>query len=762
MIKVLIVDDSVARQEQALGRSLLARLRGLGNVDILNGYTYGKGAVAGSGYDMLAFHRTFLIDNGWLADVVAEAVASAKWLVLFGGTISENMFFAGGRVLRMSSADFYSESAVAFFESLSDVPPEGADNLLLKLLYGRKWHAVSDLRERYAGWKSAQETAASDKIASGPAREDAGSIFRILVLENANLPALLSVSGRVGSIELTVAGPFRPDEGEIIGNYDSFADGRLAEIFSSGTKFDAVVLPYSFSTFNPLEYTGIRAAMHIRLTPSWRHQYVPLIFIGSQRPVEIARHAPAASFLFTDNVFCLEDASVDSIFRTVTSAEADDEPDEEWFERFLETVKVEPPFDYEPPHSLSNEWALLRWREMFGWTDEESACFGSISCMLYFKYLMATSGKRSRFRRKHLKSARIPGIKDKSFVLVDDSADRGWATLLEEIIVRVSGGRLYCFDSFECPEGGQPDTGILERAELLAEIERYLSLPEIRTADGYIVDLRLCQEDVECEPDALTGLSVIRRLKEINRCNQIVVFTASEQIWNIKEKLAETGVAGVVLKEDPEDNFSRGESYGMFLDFSQALSKAARLSYLKDFADAVDRYAPVLHDDEAALLDDFVDLMLIDMPEYTLKPTVLNLVVFLEGYLKRKFRVDDDGFIYSRPGNRRVADYGGRLLFRFERKGGYSNVSDMKVLEEGERPPRGWAAPKDSDIRDMIAPLYFYYGISETDCRRVITMKKLRNTRIAHGGGDFRISTEELAAVCRGVIFRILDMDSGD
>ena len=86
--------------------------------------------------------------------------------------------------------------------------------------------------------------------------------------------------------------------------------------------------------------------------------------------------------------------------------------------------------------------------------------------------------------------------------------------------------------------------------------------------------------------------------------------------------------------------------------------------------------------------------MLIDMPEYTLKPTVLNLVVFLEGYLKRKFRVDDDGFIYSRPGNRRVADYGGRLLFRFERKGGYSNVSDMKVLEEGERPPRGWAAPR--------------------------------------------------------------------
>ena len=760
MIKVLIVDDSVARQEQALGRSLLARLRGLGNVDILNGYTYGKGAVADSGYDMLAFHRTFLIDNGWLADVVAEAVASAKWLVLFGGTISENMFFARGRVLRMSSADFYSESAVAFFESLSDVPPEGADNLLLKLLYGRKWHAVSDLRERYAGWKSAQETAAAGRLAAGSAREDAGRMFRILVLENSNLPAFLSVSGRVGNIELTVAGRFSPDEGEIIGNYDSFTDGRLAEIFSSGTNFDAVVLPYTFSAFNPLEYTGIRAAMHIRLTPSWRHQCAPLIFVGPLLPAEIARHVPAASFLFTGNVFCLEDASADSIFQTVASAETDDEPDE-WFERFLETVKVEPPFDYEQPHSLSNEWALLRWREMFGWTDEEGACFGSVSCMLYFKYLMATSGKRSRFRRKHLKSARISGIKDKSFVLIDDSADRGWAALLEEIIVRESGGRLYCFDSFECAEGRQPDTGILERAELLAEIERYLSLPEIRAADGYIVDLRLCREDVECEPDSLTGLSVIRRLKEINRCNQIVVFTASEQIWSLKEKLAATGLAGLVLKEDPEDNFSRGESYGMFLDFSQALSKAARLSYLKDFAAAVDRYAPVLHEEETALLDDFVDLMLIDMPEYTLKPAVLNLVVFLEGYLKRKFRVDDDGFIYSRPGNRCLADYGGRLLFRFERNGGYSNVSDMKVLEEGERPPRGWAAPKDSDIRDMIAPLYFYYGISETDCRRVITMKKLRNTRIAHGGGDLRISAEELAAVCRGVIFRILDMDSG-
>ena len=54
--------------------------------------------------------------------------------------------------------------------------------------------------------------------------------------------------------------------------------------------------------------------------------------------------------------------------------------------------------------------------------------------MLYFKSLMVSSGRRTSFRRKNRKSPCIAGIRDKTFVLIDDCADRGWERLLRELI----------------------------------------------------------------------------------------------------------------------------------------------------------------------------------------------------------------------------------------------------------------------------------------------------------------------------------------
>ena len=84
---------------------------------------------------------------------------------------------------------------------------------------------------------------------------------------------------------------------------------------------------------------------------------------------------------------------------------------------------------------------------------------------------------------------------------------------------------------------------------------------------------------------------------------------------------------------------------------------------------------------------------------------------------------------------------------------------DMKVLAEGQPLPSGWMKPRDSDIRDVIVPLFFHYDISESACRRVVTLKKLRNTRIAHGGGDLPMSQDELSEACVSVIFPMLEKD---
>ena len=75
----------------------------------------------------------------------------------------------------------------------------------------------------------------------------------------------------------------------------------------------------------------------------------------------------------------------------------------------------------------------------------------------------------------------------------------------------------------------------------------------------------------------MTGLEVVRRLRAMNRANQVVIFTASDQVWNLKDVFSVMGVAGYAVKEDPEDNLSRSESYRLFCEFGDALRKAAKL-----------------------------------------------------------------------------------------------------------------------------------------------------------------------------------------
>lgn len=775
-MKILIIDDRVSRLEQSLGREQLSRLENLSNVDVLHGFTYEGGTIADSAYAIVAIHRTFLMENGWLEEVVNEAVTASKCLVLFSGSISENMFFREGMILRMNASDFYSARTVSFFASLWNVPDDSArDTLLLRMLYGTGWKKIVDLRCRHQKWirknPEHQEPLAISSGTGGQASANSGCFRRILLLHNGNLPTALLAAGRYGNTDIVVSEAFRPVAEHTLENYDSFVDERLGEIFSCGGEYDAVALPYSFSEYNSMEYTGIRTALHIRLTPAWRHTNVPVVFLGPEDALEAGRGSVFGAFLLTENVYVSAAVSPEELIADMemvmpdcSGSQEDGSDADEWYGRFLEMIQIEPPANYEAPHSISNEWAIMRWREMFRWSREEGPEIDDkvFRGMLYFKYIMATSGKRGRFRQKNRKSPYVPGIAGKTFVLIDDAADKGWTTLLSEIIVKESGGQLYCFDSFDCEEECNPDTGTLERPELLREIDRYLLRPEIRQADCYIVDLKLCQEDEECANDDLTGLEVIRKLKAINRCSQVVVFTASDRIWNLKEVFRVIGVAGYAVKEDPENNFSRAESYGMFCEFSNALSKAARLSHLRDFADAVDRYEPLLTEEEAGLLDDIIDLMLLDRPEFTMKPAILNFMVFLENYLKRKYRVRDDGYLYSRVTGRCLAEYEGRLCFRLEKDGEFSNVTDMKVLAEGQPLPSGWMKPRDSDIRDVIVPLFFHYDISESACRRVVTLKKLRNTRIAHGGGDLPMSQDELSEACVSVIFPMLEKDYKD
>lgn len=773
-MRILIMDDKRTRQEQELGHGLMSEISSLEGVDLIYGFDYEPGCIASSDYGLLAFDRTFLMDRDWLDAVVSEALAASRYLVLFSDVISENMIFESGHVARMSSVDFYSAGTVSFLAALSSAGPDASvEDLMLRLFYGRDRQVALEMRDRYSGWL--RRRAAFPE--SGRQAPESGLTVRwkVLVLHNGNLPEAMLSGGVYGDMELCVDEAFRPESENLVENYDSFVHGRLAAALGGGKTYDAVVLPFSFSSYNSLEFTGMRTAMHIRLTPSWGHTCVPLLFLGPFSLEEAGRLSPFGALLLTPWIRVSDSASPEQVCgilremildRDRAAAPGDDVRHDvngivpEEYGRFLDKVSVEPPAVYDFPHSISDGWTIMRWKEMLRWSDGSGPEISDdlFRGMLYFKYVMAVSGKRSDFRNKYRKSPVINDISGKRFVLIDRHSLKGWKEMLETIIVKESGAELRSFSSFEYSGMEGPDTGLLERSELLAEIDRFLSDPYVSGADCYILDLMLCQGDEECPSEEMSGLEVVRRIKALNRANQVVVFTAADQVQNLKDTLQIMGVAGYAVKEDPADNFSRGESARLFNGFCTSLQKAARLSYLKHYVAFLDSCAGRLGED-AGLLDDVVDLLLTDRPDLTLKMAVLDFLVFLENYLKDRYLVSDDGFLYLRDGHRRLAKFSDRVFFHSQRKDGYSNVVDVRFYDEDSVPDEGWSRARDSDLRDVVVPLHFHYGISEEDCRTIVMIKLVRNTMIAHGGGDLPIAPDYLARACERVLFPVLKAD---
>lgn len=176
-VRVLVMDDRQTAQEISLGEMQMKRLRSLSNVKLIHGYEYVAGAVASAEQEVLAFHRDFLMENGWLDDVVREAMEASRYLVLFSGSVSENMLFENGRVLRMNAEDFYSERTVSFFASLQNVSDE--EHLLLKLLYGDDWAVPFAFRWRHLRWMASGNAAgpATDNAADRTAADEAARII---------------------------------------------------------------------------------------------------------------------------------------------------------------------------------------------------------------------------------------------------------------------------------------------------------------------------------------------------------------------------------------------------------------------------------------------------------------------------------------------------------------------------------------------------------------------------------------------------------
>ncbi|WP_343692621.1 hypothetical protein [Chitinophaga sp.] len=328
-------------------------------------------------------------------------------------------------------------------------------------------------------------------------------------------------------------------------------------------------------SYNSLELLGIRLAYHIRLSGNNLIEKLPIVFIGEESLDELLILSELSDIFSTRGIYLIKENTkfVKQIFDSTHLY-----PGIKEIKQFIERINVSPPANYSTHHSITNEWGIFRLSQLFKLDDEIrnniDKALEKCSALhsLYFKFLRAKSGTHQKFNKGNQKEPSILGIEGKHIVLIDDELDKGWFKLLNTIFTK-SGATFSAFRDFSKSSS---------KDDLLESIQSYLQEPIISSADLFIFDLRLCDEDFnERSYSKLSAILLTKFILRQNPGNQIMIFTASNKIWNYKEAIIESGAMGYAVKESPELNYSRQESSSLYTDFCHTVAKGCKRSHLK-------------------------------------------------------------------------------------------------------------------------------------------------------------------------------------
>lgn len=569
--------------------------------------------------------------------------------------------------------------------------------------------------------------------------------MKILLLHNNNVPfSFISENwGDDIDLEIEIIKPSADDN-----DYDVFVSQQLESFFSNSI-FDLIILPYSFSEYNPIEYTGLIVAAHIRLTPEWNHSRKPILFVGPEEVKQVAKLSEMGSILFSPGICSTRTNSLPNLIGGIKELSVGDITDSE-FDDFLNRIQIPRPSNYATHHSIANEWAVMRWaNDVINWGEQEMPIIGtkSFTSMLYFKYLIAKAGSRERisknWRKKNGATPKINGISGKKIAYIDDEYDKGWSVLLSNIFEN-SGAELHVYDRFKEHK---------DREGLITDINCFVDSID---ADCYLLDLRLHDDDFDKRKGEISGHKIAAHIKDpkINRARQVVIFSASDKVWNMKEEVQIIGATDYVLKESPEANFSKIDSLNGFNEFKKAIKKACDLSYLKDYL----TFLKGTSFEKSFPLNNYIDLALLNSKN-VLNSCVIGLNVFIEDYVEDKFALIDRLNIQKKDGEWKCKIFG-LIKLKKDKNRDLKEVVCSRNHSESNSYNKidGWEdAIIDETHRStkIVGALFYYYGFCNSECNRVLEFRAERNA-VAHEGRSTNYNFEKLKIFFDDIIVNII------
>jgi CheY-like chemotaxis protein len=564
---------------------------------------------------------------------------------------------------------------------------------------------------------------------------------------------------------------------EVANNYNNDLDTNIHEtlVRLNNLEINSITIPISI-TENFFEFSGLRLGHHIRLTEKLTFNECPIVFFGSLEEKQLLKLSSLSSILLTPNVFYvnLSNHAFGTIEKSIKNL--DQKKDGLLFDynKYINKVNFNAPANYESHHSIANEWALARYFSMFK-KDDNNEVYISLSRKilelnylktLHFKFIEAKHTRQKFNPKKHVYSPVIKGINQLKIGVIDDEIYKGWNYFYEYLFSK-SKAETITYKDFKKHE---------TKNELLQAIkDNWINnnIESTNPIDLYIIDLRLHDDDFsEKDFDKLSGVQIIKYLKTINPGIQIIVFSASNKVWNF-QKCLKFGVNQYFIKESPETFNSRADTKK---DIDH-LTKGIELASNKIFLAACYREINSLKTENIftsnsenkefkelvfsknGLLDQIINLLIIDSSnDAILNQCLLIVFKILERYCDlplvgdfSKSKAKSTGFIWQKDGAQKdiyISDkekkeehslfnisYG---QYKFQTDSNKSFPKTIEVYDSMKLKINKSKGTETTTLIKIISVLRFREEISITALERILLLRFYRSNVAAHLTGAIK------------------------
>ena len=334
----------------------------------------------------------------------------------------------------------------------------------------------------------------------------------------------------------------------------------------------SIIIPIELGSNNSMSIDGLRIAMHLRLLDdNYSKRYVPIIFISNRDAWQIhqmcrdIRDKNHYDYLIgtkgTDFVRPILEDILPVIENLVPLTF------QEYTIDFYEHLKILPNEDT-GKHSIANVWGVHRLAEITGHGKlfDNNNQINELLADLYFKYLTAFP--------KAIHGNKVNEIfiesKGKNILLIDDEENKGWSELLKV---------LFKDANFEFVKDCKT---FLQDAESKA-LEKNSS--DFLKWDLILLDLRLVSEEDLGEnayknAGEYSGAKLLNKIKDNNQGSQVIIITASNKAWNMRE-LLDLGADGYYMKESPEYHQDFSFSKNNLTKFKDQIEDCYKKAFLK-------------------------------------------------------------------------------------------------------------------------------------------------------------------------------------